>query len=109
MKTEKTNMDYLYEFIKDNDEAKEFWEEVSEEIADRDDEIVDLKDYLKVKDNRISELNNQVIDLLEEPVPELDKLDFGFGEIEFVYPDNLKLQGIMDVLKNNPEKLLQFE
>ena len=102
MKTEKTNMDYLYEFIKDNDEAKEFWEAVSEEI-------IDLKDECNVLKEKNASLNSQLTELLEEPVLDLQTLDFGFGEIEFVYPDNLKLQGIMDELKSNPEKLLQFE
>lgn len=109
MKTEKTNMDYLYEFIKDNDEAKEFWEAVSEELSDKDSEIEELKVEVKDLEHKVNELNSQVTDLLEEDIPELQTLDFGFGEIEFVYPDNLKLQGIMDELKNNPEKLLQFE
>lgn len=109
MKTEKTNMDYLYEFIKDNEEAKEFWEAVSGEIEDRDEEIVDLKGECNVLKEENASLNSQLTELLEEPVPDLQTLDFGFGEIEFVYPDNLKLQGIMDELKNNPEKLLQFE
>ena len=102
MKTEKTNMDYLYEFIKDNDEALEFWEAANEEI-------IDLKDECNVLKEKNASLNSQLTELLEEPVPDLQTLDFGFGEIEFVYPDNLKLQGIMDELKSNPEKLLQFE
>ena len=102
MKTEKTNMDYLYEFIKDNDEANEFWEAANEEI-------IDLKDECNVLKEKNASLNSQLTELLEEPVPDLQTLDFGFGEIEFVYPDNLKLQGIMDELKSNPEKLLQFE
>jgi hypothetical protein len=109
MKTEKTNMDYLYEFIKDNDEAKEFWEAVSGEIEDRDEEIIDLKDARNVLKEKNASLNSQLTELLGEPVPDLQTLDFGFGEIKFIYPDNLKLQSIMDELKNNPEKLLQFE
>ena len=109
MKAEKTNMDYLYEFIKDNNEAKEFWEAVSGEIEDRDEEIIDLKDECNVLKEKNASLNSQLTELLEEPVLDLQTLDFGFGVIDFVYPDNLKLQGIMDELKNNPEKLLQFE
>ena len=102
MKAEKTNMDYLYEFIKDNDEAKEFWEAVDVDIAD-------LKDECKILKETNASLNSQLTELLEEPVLDLQTLDFGFGVIDFVYPDNLKLQGSMDELKNNPEKLLQFE
>lgn len=94
-------MDYLYEFIKDNDEAKEFWEAVSEELSDKDSEIEEL-------DGEVKDLKNKTR-RLERDIPNLETLYFGFGKIEFVYPDNLKLQGIMDELKNNPEKLLQFE
>lgn len=109
MKTEKTNMDYLYEFIKDNEEAKEFWEAVSEELSDKDSEIEELKVEVKDLEHKVNELNSQVTDLLEEDIPELQTLDLGFGKIEFVYPDNMKLQIIMEHLQENPEKLLQFE
>lgn len=101
MKKEKTNMDYLYEFIKDNDEAKEFWESVSEELSDKDSEIEEL-------DGEVKDLKNET-KRLERDIPNLETLDFGFGKIEFVYPDNLKLQIIMEHLQENPEKLLQFE
>lgn len=87
----KTNMEYLKEFIKDNEEAIEFWEAVQKEIKQKD---VEIEDSLKEAD--------------EEMLDELEVIDCVIGEIRYKNPDNMKLQSIMEDLKGKLEHKAKF-
>lgn len=59
MKTEKTNMDYLKEFIKDNDEAIEFYDAVKNEIYEKDDYIQELRDEVSDLENKLDKIETE--------------------------------------------------
>lgn len=84
-------MEYLKEFIKDNEEAIEFWEAVQKEIKQKD---VEIEDSLKEAD--------------EEMLDELEVIDCVIGEIRYKNPDNMKLQSIMEDLKGKLEHKAKF-
>ena len=106
MKTEKTNMDYLRDCIEGNDEAIEFWDAVKDEIEEKDLLVIDLRDEVNLYEESTYSLRSELSECREEP--DLEEIDLGIGIIEYVQPDNLKLQMIMDDLKDNPEKLLSL-
>lgn len=106
MKTEKTNMDYLKEFIKDNDEAIEFYDAVKNEIDEKDDYIQGLRDEVSDLENELDEIETERKESI--PVDDLQIIDCGIGDIKFVMPDNLKLSMIMESLQDNPKKLFEL-
>lgn len=109
MKSEKTNMDYLRDCIEGNDEAIEFWDAVKDEIEEKDLLIIDLRDEVDTLEGKVDDLEIEVTEYEEQMLGGgLQTLDLGIGIIEFKQPDNLKLQMIMDDLKDNPEKLLSL-
>lgn len=89
---EKTNMEYLKEFIKDNDEALEFWEAVQNGI-------IEIKDKLFVEQRSNRELKTQMENMKEMGDEELITIDCGIGVIEYLEPDNLQLQSLMEDFK----------
>ena len=108
MKAEKTNMDYLRDCIEGNDEAIEFWDAVKDEIEEKDLLIIDFKDEVSTLEEKVDDLDGELSEYEDMPDEDLETLDLGFGVIEFRQPNNLKLQMIMDDLKDNPEKLLSL-
>lgn len=96
-------MEYLREFIKDNEEAIEFWNAVQEEIDDYNDEITDLKREIESKDDEIKDLES---DLAENyTLEDMETIDCGIGIIEYRKPDNMKLEILMDEFKEKQEQL----
>jgi hypothetical protein len=98
---EKTNMEYLKEFIKDNDEALEFWEAVNKEMKKLEIGLKEAREELgeleKINDNQDNE-----IAMLQEALESdsyLEKIDCGIGVILYREPDNLQLQSLMDDFK----------
>lgn len=89
---EKTNMEYLKEFIKDNEEALEFWEAVQNEI-------IEIKGKLFVEQINNRELKTQMENMEEMGYEELITIDCGIGIIEYLEPDNLQLQSLMEDFK----------
>jgi chromosome segregation ATPase len=90
----KTNMDYLKEFIKDNEEALEFLDAIQEELGKANDKISTLKTKIGEKDSEI--------DMLEEALAsdaDLEEIDCGIGSIFYREPDNLQLQSLMEDFK----------
>lgn len=82
-------MEYLREFLEGKDEAIEFLDAVGSEKSH-------LEKIISEKDEVIQNLN----DLLDErPYYELETIDCGIGVIEYVQPDNIKLQIMMEEFK----------
>lgn len=95
-------MEYLKEFIKDNEEALEFWDAINGEFKDLDDEIKSLN-------IENSELRYEVIDLANEIEDQtIETIDCGIGVIEFKNPENMKLQSFMEDLKEKLEHRAKF-
>lgn len=96
----KSNMEYLREFLEGKDEAIEFLDAVAqdneESLEELKDEIADLKRDMDDKDEELSKLQEQ---LDEKPDYELETIDCGIGVIEYVQPDNIKLQMMMEEFK----------
>lgn len=104
----KSNMDYLKEFIEGNEEALEFWDAVTKEIADLKDEVSDLEsvnDQLEDKDDQIQLLKDTLDGLIDED--DLEVIDCGIGKIKYI-SDNLKLQSFMEDLKEKLEHKAKF-
>lgn len=98
---EKTNMEYLKEFIKDNDEALEFWEAVNKEMKQLEIGLKEAREKLgeleKINDNQDDE-----IAMLQEALESdsyLEEIDCGIGSIFYREPDNLQLQFLMEDFK----------
>lgn len=98
---EKTNMEYLKEFIKDNEEALEFWEAVNKEMKKLEIGLKEAREELgeleKINDNQDDE-----IAMLQEALESdsyLEKIDCGIGVILYREPDNLQLQSLMEDFK----------
>lgn len=98
---EKTNMEYLKEFIKDNDEALEFWEAVNKEMKKLEIGLKEAREELgeleKINDNQDDE-----IAMLQEALKSdsyLEKIDCGIGVILYREPDNIQLQSLMEDFK----------
>lgn len=98
---EKTNMEYLKEFIKDNDEALEFWEAVNKEILKSEIALAEVRrevDSLeKINENQESDLEELRAAL--ESNADLEEIDCGIGSIFYREPDNLQLQSLMEDFK----------
>jgi len=99
----KSNMDYLKELIEDNDEALEFLEAMEKEHTE---EVDGLKDELVDKDEEISDLKSELSEAAEE-VEDYEDIDCGIGVIKYK-TDNLKLQSIMEDLKEKLEHKAKF-
>lgn len=99
--TEKTNIEYLKEFIKDNDEALEFWEAVNKEILKSEIALAEVRrevDSLeKINENQESDLEELRAAL--ESNADLEEIDCGIGSIFYREPDNLQLQSLMEDFK----------
>lgn len=80
----KTNLQYLQELLRDNDEAIEWLDGLKEEYTD---EISELKEQK-------SDLKDQVSDLEEKQCDRV--IDFGYGELHYKNPDNLRIQQRME-------------
>lgn len=104
----KTNMEYLKEFIKDNEEALEFWEAVQKEIKQKDVEIKSLNTVNDEKQEEIDSLEDSLKEADEEMLDELEVIDCVIGEIRYKNPDNMKLQSIMEDLKGKLEHKAKF-
>jgi hypothetical protein len=98
---EKTNMEYLKEFIKGNEEALEFWEAVNKEMKKLEIGLKEAREELgeleKINDNQDDE-----IAMLQEALESdsyLEKIDCGIGVILYREPDNLQLQSLMEDFK----------
>jgi chromosome segregation ATPase len=90
----KTNMEYLKEFIKDNEEAIEFLDAIQEELSKANDKISTLKTEIRERDSEI--------DMLEEALAsdaDLEEIDCGIGSIFYREPENLQLQSLMEDFK----------
>ena len=92
--SKKTNIEYLRELVKDNDEANEFLDAIQEKfdaadtvLKDKDDEITSLEDD-------IISLKNELQESEEEPD---QKIDAGIGIILWE-SDNIRLMGLMETL-----------
>jgi alanyl-tRNA synthetase len=99
----KTNMEYLKEFIEGNEEALEFLEAMEKE---RIDEVDELKNRLKDKDEEISGLESDLSDAQQQK-ENYEVIDCVIGTIEY-RTDNLKLQSIMEDLKEQLEHKAKF-
>ena len=95
---EKTNMEYLKEFIKDNDEALEFWEAVNKEIKLLQKRLELCKHDKDVFEEQYEILNNEN-KILEEAMNSIITIDCGIGIIEYLEPDNIQLQSLMEDFK----------
>lgn len=116
MKKEKTNIEHLRDIlnkmtIEDTTEAMEFLEAIEEELADEKgkpdgekyEEILSERDELK---EEVDELKGALEDYVNPD--ELVEIDCGIGTIRVEYPDNIKLQCIVDDFKNALEKKSKF-
>jgi chromosome segregation ATPase len=104
----KSNMEYLREFIKDNPEAIEFWDAVSRDIEESNDEIKELKSDIQSKENFIEELeekNEELSSELANYEDNFEEIDCGIGTIIYKNPYNLKLQMMMEEFKEHVEKV----
>ena len=97
--SEKTNMEYLKEFIKDNDEALEFWEAVQDEIKDLEKELDDATDRIDDLEKENEEQESEIEELQEALDSDLEEIDCGIGSIFYREPDNLQLQSLMEDFK----------
>ena len=98
---EKTNMEYLKEFIKDNDEALEFWEAVQDEIKDLEKELDDATDRIDdlEKENEEQESEIEKLEDALENDSDLEEINCGIGSIFYREPDNIQLQSLMEDFK----------
>jgi hypothetical protein len=94
----KTNMEYLKEFIKDNEEALEFWEAVDKEISLLKKRLGVCKYDKDVLREQYDILNDEN-EILEEAVNGIITINCGIGVIEYLEPDNLQLQSLMEDFK----------
>jgi hypothetical protein len=90
----KSNIEYLREFIKDNDEANEFLDAIEKEISSIKDESSSKDSIIKGQQGALGEC------------PEFETIDCGIGVIEYIQPDNLKLQLLMEDFKDKQEKII---
>lgn len=102
MPKEKTNIDYLREFIKDNDEAIEFLDAIENEITSLKDGVKNLETENNSCNSEINELMMEVEELRQ---PDFETIDCGIGTIEW-RADNLKLQQIMEDFAEKQESIL---
>ena len=96
----KTNIDFLRELIQGNKEALEFLEAIDGELKDKDDEISGLREETDDLRSEVNSLENDENNLIE--------IDCGIGKIRYEEPDNLKLQTIMEELKEKLEHEAKF-
>jgi hypothetical protein len=97
----KTNMEYLKEFIKDNEEALEFWEAVNEERKKLELGLKEVRDRVGeleiINDNQDDEI--VILQAALESDADLEEIDCGIGSIFYREPDNLQLQSLMEDFK----------
>jgi hypothetical protein len=98
---EKTNMEYLKEFIKGNEESLEFWEAVNKEMKKLEIGLKEAREELgeleKMNDNQDDEI--AMLKYALESDSDLEKIDCGIGSIFYREPDNLQLQSLMENFK----------
>lgn len=101
----KSNIEYLREAIKNGTDAEEWIEAIEYELN----KATELKDEVKVLEDEKRSLESEVSSLEEEleSRPGLQIIDCGIGIIEYVQPDNLKLQCLMDDFKGQHERSKQ--
>lgn len=88
----KSNYDYLKETL--TDEQMEFLDGL----------VSEHKEALQDKDNDIEELKSEIDNLKQEmdsmySADHLFEIDFGCGKLQYLYPENLRVQNFMDTLK----------
>lgn len=92
MPKEKTNIDFLREFLKDNGDANDFLDAVENEITELNDDVKNLQQENISLDSEINKLMTEVEEMRH---PDFETIDCGIGKIEW-RADNLKLQMIME-------------
>lgn len=102
MPKEKTNIDYLREFIKGNSEANEFLDAIGKEIRLLEKDVENLKDE---NNSLYKEVNGPMMEVEEMRHPDFSTIDCGIGTIEW-RADNLKLQQVMENFKEKQEGVL---
>lgn len=109
---EKSNTEHLRNLIdkvliydiKLKDEINEFVDAIDTEIADLNDDIKNLQEENLSKDSEISDLE---LKIEEHESYDFETIDCGVGIIEYVEPDNLRLQLLMQEFKERQESILQ--
>ena len=102
---EKTNYDYLKEFLKGNDEGLEFLEAMVKQDNDRTKELQsEIEDY-KYK---ITQFESELTWLYYPSKIYDNQIDFGIGILEYKEPDNLNLQIFMEELRSKHEHNANF-
>lgn len=99
----KTNIDFLRELIQGDEEALEFLEAIEDDLKDKDDEISSLGIEVKELEGKVSYLEGEI-----ESNEGIIEIDCGIGVIRYEEPDNLKLQTIMEELKEQLEEEAKF-
>lgn len=99
--SKKTNIEYLREFVKDNDEANEFMDAIQEKFDAADTVLKDKEDEITSLEENITRLKNELQEAEEEPKNEIKA---GIGVIRWE-SDNLRLIGLMELLD---EKIIQY-
>ena len=101
-----TNAHHLRELIKDNEEALEFLNAIENEYKR---ELDKLNDEIYLKDQKILELRSELEYAKEEAdISHFEIIDCGIGDILYKIPENLKLQTIMEELKEKLEHEAKF-
>ncbi len=103
-KAEKTNYDYLKEFLKGNDEGLEFLEAMVKQDNDRTEELQSQINGYEIK---IDELESEIEEFNEQEVCD-NYIDFGFGKLHYKEPDNNKLHSFMEGFKERQETNANF-
>lgn len=95
--SKKTNIEYLHEFIKDNEEAIEFLNAIEEQLKDRDDDVDNLKDEIKQLEQKNASLNSEIEELqVEKELNNTIKTPIGTIEWE---ANNLQHMAIFEALE----------
>lgn len=103
-KIEKTNYDYVKEFLKDNAEGLEFLEA----MVDENDTAVDsLNSQITSLIEERSGLQDE-LDMFEEGVVCDSQIDFGICLLHYATPDSLKIGQFMEELKDKYETQANF-
>ena len=96
---EKTNVDYLRELIKGNDEANEFLDAIKDELDGANELIKGLEDDIKTLESDKHELKTEIVNLEEEKEYE-DVIDTNMGPKEYIRWEapNLAAKSMMEEL-----------
>lgn len=103
-KIEKTNYDYVKEFLKDNAEGLEFLEAM---VEDNDDTIDRLSTRITSLIQEKSGIQYE-LDMVEERVVCDSQIDFGICLLHYATPDSLKIGQFMEELKDKYETQANF-